>query len=181
MSLQQAFIRALELEYLLKHHSIIESLLQSLVSELEAFMQQQFSESELIETLSMGNRVLTDVPRVSSPDPGAKMTRIVQNLPGQVDRLKLQGCKEIIDDINTVDLTLKKLEITLRALTKEERQIMQLYFLEGHTWEQVADKMQMSLLQVKQRRKRAIERLVPVTRISLSDYRRIVELIEGNR
>ena len=121
MGEEKFYIDYKHLSILLSKFLQLKALLRNLQLEFEGLTTKTdasnaegaITEDEILYTLSIGNRILTDMPH-SQPEPGAKMTNIII----RKDILAQTLPRELMQVIYTIGEVVEKMTVALNGLTK---------------------------------------------------------------
>ena len=164
------YIKYIQVEELLRKYPQLKSLLQNLQLELEQFVRtgvtDTISEDDILYSLSIGNRVLSDMPQIF-PLPGEKMTNIIE----AKDRImENRVIKDLIKDINVMGEVVEKVANALKSLPSEKYAIITQFYCEKKTWKQLADDIKLEDKPLKARRREAIYQIASVLRVTREQY-----------
>jgi len=158
-------------EELLKCYPKLKSYLKNLQLELERLFREgkndDIDPDEIMYSLSIGNRVVNDMPH-AMPTPGDKMTNIVITK----DRIIEEEMRNRMTDINTIGEVVEKISNTLECLTTQEKQIIEFKYFESMVWKDIlkTTKAFVEERQAKQQRRVAIEKMLPLLRITTEQF-----------
>ena len=176
-----SYITYLQTEDLLRKHPMLKALLANLQVELStvyaAGIDWAGSEEEILYSLSIGNRVLTDMPFVNSPTPGNKETGIIA--VDTREREYRRTIKDIMAEINIIGPAVEQITYALKCLTIDEQELLQDSYWQNKTLKQLRAKCCLGTTQVKENRRKAIYKLVKVLRITQEQYQFCVEMLKG--
>jgi len=164
------YINYLQVEELLRKYPQLKSLLQNLQLELEKFCRtgitDTLSEEDILYSLAIGNRILSDMPQIF-PLPGEKMTNIIE----VKDRIiQNEVIKDLIKIINTIGEVVEKVANALKYLPVDSQSVVFQFYCERKTWKQLIDKLNEEQNPLKKRRKEAIYQIVSVLRVTKEQY-----------
>jgi predicted DNA-binding protein (UPF0251 family) len=158
-----AYIGYTQAEDLLRKLPRLRTLLSGLENELRTLYVQgnEFmgSKEEILYSLAICNRVLTDMP-FGSPSPGDKVNNIIANYEKDLARELRDTGKEISDEIILVSGAIKVIQDALFNLTTEEKEILRLKYMENKTWKELVRAFDIDEGTLKHKRRRAIEKMV---------------------
>jgi hypothetical protein len=142
------YISPPELKILLKKYPTLKAILGNLQIELQTVILRGKkgllgSKSEILYALSLGNRVLSDMPR-AEPSPGGKTTNIIANYKKIVDEEYANLIHELLFEINEIGGIVEKIMVGLQHLTEEQLTCINDFYFLGRTWQQVADTLRTS-------------------------------------
>jgi len=164
------YIGYVQLEELLRHYLQLKALLKNLQFELEKLWQDgkndTLSEDDILYSLSIGNRVLNDMPH-ATPSPGEKLTGIIQAKDRIIEK---EVIKEYILVINTIGEVIEKTTAALKSLPTEKQTIVTAFYFEGMTWGQISIEMHLERDALKERRKESLDKMLKVLRITRENY-----------
>lgn len=163
------YIRAFELEKLLTNYQALTGLIESLKLQLEAMFDE--NADEIIQGMVF-RRSLDGLPR-GRGSVSDRTASIALNTRSSIR----DEAKEICHDLLLLESTVKKIDVSLRAIRPAERQIIELRCFQGLTWAEVADKVISSTSQVKRKGKEALTRMTAVCRIPIEAYRKVMQLL----
>lgn len=175
------FIGYPQLEELLTLYTRIQSLVGSLTAELKAFVEQNSSVEDRLASMAIGNRVIyQDSEQITAtPEPGKRMTAVIADYHDAFSREDREAIKEILADLDIVNLVLGKLNHGLNGLKEAEMEIIEAKYFKGYTWALASDTVRLSEGQGKKLRREAIEQMLPVCRIKVEDYEAVIRIIKG--
>jgi hypothetical protein len=160
-----------QIEELLRKYAMLKALLSNLQVELSSIYASGRdwvgTQDDYLYTMSVGNKVLSDMPAVF-PNPGDKATNIIatDGLGEEYHALM----NEIMKEINTVWSVIERVDGALKGLAERERQIVTDFYREGQTWKEICATMMLPESFVKEIRKKAIEKMVKLSRITAEEY-----------
>jgi hypothetical protein len=163
-----------ELKVLLAKYPMLRSLLGNLQIELQTVCTRGKegmlgNKADILYALSLGNRVLTDMPGCA-PSPGAKDTNIIANYKKIVDTEYGNLIRELILEIANIGDVVEKIAMGLICLTEEQLICVTEFYFRKRTWQQVGDKMRLTSGSAKWIGKEAVVSLHPVIRISKEQF-----------
>jgi hypothetical protein len=125
----------------------------------------------------IGNKVLTDLPRPpdgNTSDTTGNMAARYQNSY----KRELLHCKyELRKDILEIDSMLQKINLSLKRLSKTQRDILTLYYWEQKTWGEIEKAVHLEKRTAQIRRTEALRKIVTISQIDESQYKKIREKI----
>lgn len=156
-------------EELLKKLPLLKALLSNMQIELRRWwgtgQNGTFNEKDILYSLAIGNKVLSDMPR-STRAPGDKELNIIL----AKDRIIEEEIKGLINSINTIGEVVEKTGSALRGLPAEQQEILLQFFCEDRTWGEIAKKMYMERDALKERKYKAINKILPILRITHQQF-----------
>lgn len=175
------FIGYPQLEKLLTLYTGIQSLAGSLTAELKAFVEQDSNIEDRLASMAIGNRVIyqDSVQITATPEPGKRMTAVIADYHNIFNREDREAIKEILADLDTVNLVLGKLNHGLNSLKEVEKEIIEARHFKGYAWALASDTVRLSEGQCKKLRREAIEQMLPICRIKVEDYETVIRIIKG--
>lgn len=87
--------------------------------------------------------------------------------------------KEIWDELILVETILLKLKIAHGILTYRQKEVVRLKYFERFVWKEIAAKMNLSERSVIHDRKKAIEKMTRLCRISIEEYKKTMGLLKS--
>ena len=158
-----------EAEKLLGKYKALKALLTSLQIELERIYFNQptegLREEDVLYALYFA-RELSDMPR-SAPNPGDKMTNVILSK----DRImQVEYPQELINSIKIVGEVAMKITVALTALSAEERRIIELRDIDCSDWKVLEESMSLERRRLGEIRKVAIEKMLPIMRVTIEQY-----------
>lgn len=112
-------------------------------------------EEELIKTLALGNRIMSDMPH-SAPGAGDKMTRILLLKDRIIREDYPQELKETIDVFGD---TVERIDTALQCVDSEESLIVNLKCIQGKRWQDISEVVGLSPDRLGQIKKQATEKI----------------------
>ena len=172
------YIRYHEVEQLLRNFQALKGMREVLQAQIQTVMAVNEDESELIENLSF-NRNLDGLPKAQNT-----MTDRTGNVATaglrKSSKETSEATKAIAKDLILVDAVVRKLEIALNVLLPNERKAVELKYFEGLNWYEIADETSTSVATAQRHRRAGIERIRIVARITISDYKRLMKILNLN-
>lgn len=178
----QEYISYIQTEDLLRAWPTIKGIKESLNRELThySYTDKMGSKEDYIYTKSIGNKELDDMPHSNTlPDKTGDLAVNIKKMWNkdieemQEKLAKEKYCVELVDD---------KLDIGFRRLSHLQQQIIKLFYMEGKTWAEVLDTLKnydyMSKRQAQDRRRKAVERIQSISKITVENYVYVMELVE---
>jgi len=169
------YIGKRQIEELIRNLPLLEALLKNLQLELKRIYalkpDEYISEEEILYALSIGNRVLSDIPRATDMTYGDKETRIIANNP--VDKIYARTLKELINEISIIGEVVEKLNNSINGLTESQQYILRNFYKEGasrKTWKEIAADLDVNITKVKDERQGALEKISKVLRVDFKSY-----------
>lgn len=165
------YINYPHIEELLRKYAMLKALLGNLQVELSSIYaggrDWLGTKEEYYEAMSLGNKVLSDMPAVF-PNPGDKATNIIatDGLGEEYHAL----LKEVMKEINTVARVIERIDGALKGLTERERQVVVAFYCEGETWKQICGDMALEERLIRMIRAQAVEKMVKLSRITQEEY-----------
>jgi DNA-directed RNA polymerase specialized sigma subunit len=165
------YIKYPQIEELLKKYPSLKALLNNLQIELEKLWRyrrnSEISEEDILYSLAIGNRTLSDMPHVASHSPGDKELGIIE----QKDRIiNKEYVFALIADINEIGEVVEKITTSLRSLPADRQKILTLFYCEGKTWKDIANEMKIGRDTAKENRKEAISQIQTILRVTWEQY-----------
>lgn len=159
-----------EVDKLLPKYPALKALLLSYQIDLEQIYYGEpapgLQEEEVLYALYFA-RELTDMPR-SAPNPGDKMTNIIT---AKDKIMQDEYPKGLVEAIKIIGPVVKKIAIALASLPPEERMIIELRHFEGKSWLDIEEIVHLTPTRLGQIRKEAVEKMLPVLRITPEQYK----------
>lgn len=176
------YISYIQTENLFKAWPTIQGIKESLTLELKALVLKNSDEKDdYILTQVMGNKVLSDIPpsgKISDTtgDTAASYLQVIErDYCSTLEAIKKEKfCIELVDD---------KLNIAFRRLSQIQQKILKLFYLDNKTWAEVLEELRkekyfFSKDQAQQHRRRAIEKLQSISKITVETYVSVMKLVE---
>ena len=184
MGEEKFYIDYKHLSILLSKFLQLKALLRNLQLEFEGLTTKAdasnaegaITEDEILYTLSIGNRILTDMPH-SQPEPGAKMTNIII----RKDILAQTLPRELMQVIYTIGEVVEKITVALNGLTDKERAIIERRDIQGEDWKEITEKLALGADRLGQIRRDALEKMARTTRVTFEQYEFCIERLRKGR
>lgn len=178
------YISYIQTENLLKSWPIIQGVKESLTLEIQALGDgvNQDEEDDYIYTQVVGNKVLSDIP----PAVG-KISDTTGNISASYKQVMKHDyystLKAIREDKFCIELVDDKLDIAFRRLSFIERKILECFYLKNKTWAEVLEELKkernyMSRQKAQLERRKAIERVQSISKITVDMYLQVMDLVE---
>ncbi len=167
-----SYIGYSQTEILLKKYPLLKSLLANLQIELRKFWEtgqsDTLNEEDIMYSLSIGNKVLSDMPHAGSRAPGDKELGIILTK----DRIIEEGLRDLVTAINTIGEVVEKIDNAMSGLNPQERQIIELRHFTDLPWKAILREIGYLIeeRQAKRIRREAIEKMVKVLRITPEQF-----------
>lgn len=161
-----------QVETLLRKYPLLKSLLYNLQVELRQLWltgkNDTISEEDILCSLAIGNKVLSDMPRASSRAPGDKELNIILTK----DKIISEDIRGMVAAINTIGEVVEKTASALNGLNSRERTILEQIYLDKQPWKEVLSKSSYYLTELrgKQIRSEAIRKILPILRITQEQF-----------
>jgi predicted DNA-binding protein YlxM (UPF0122 family) len=169
------YIRLHEGETLIKLYPDLQGMAKSIRAQMKSIVNSGDID-DTIYSMSLSHPTTDDVPSFSLGSVNDKTGRIALEFETKLSHELQSSLRELRSELLLVEVVLDKLDISLSALTKDQREIIELKYWEGFVWSEIAGKFLVSESNVKGQRKRAIERICNVSRITLETYEGIMRL-----
>ena len=176
-------IRYLQAEELLKTHTVFKALLESLKIELQSSLNKENFESDndTISTMSLGSKGYDLVPP-------QKLSSLTSDKTGNIActytnrRIKDQESiiEEIKNDIMQIEEVLLKLDIGIKSLNSRRQEVVKKFYIENLTWKEVCKSMNLEKRYLQNERRKGIECLIKVSRITVEQYQSAMNKINAN-
>jgi len=170
------YIREFELEWLLKNYTNLQGLLEELNFEARTVKSERPGDDDEIYSRVTKHNV--------DGMPFATCRITDRTAAAAVDRMKTarelkKAIREVQNDIILVDIILSKLSIGLRTLHTQEQVLIEEKYFKGRTWKEISHVMKYDTRTISRYKDNALEKVMKITRISLDDYSKIKNLLEG--
>lgn len=169
-------IRTFEFEFLLSNYDALQALIQEFEIELEAVRSERPGDDDEIYG-RVTKRNVDGMPFATGKISDRTAAAVVDRRKTVYELRK--AVKEIQDDIMLVSIILSKLMIGLRRLHPYERVVIEGKYFRGQTWKEIAHDMNYDARTISRYKNRALEKMISIARISLDDYQKIKNLLEG--
>lgn len=170
------YIRKTELEWLLLHYHDLRGLLEELEEEAKAVKSERAGDDDEIYS-RVTKRNVDGMPFATGRITDRTAAAVVDR--GKAARELKKAIKEILDDILLVSIILSKLSIGFRRLRSQERVLIEEKYFKGRTWKEISHDMKYDTRTISRFKDNALEKVTNITRISLDDYQKIRNLLEG--
>lgn len=176
------YIRAHEAENLYKLLPTLKDILESLKITLNSI---SIDKDEGIYAASMA----TKIPDGSVPTCGNVSDKTGNLAISHPLRAKSYR-KELTEDILKLSTIIQKVELAFNSLSKRQRSTIELYYLSEMTWAMVVDalkndktiaqdKRDITIRTAKEERKKAIRKMVSISKVLVEDYNYVIKLVDG--
>ncbi len=81
------------------------------------------------------------------------------------------------EELSILQLTLDKLNIGLKALQVEVREVIMCKYFEGFTWAEINNKLYVNKQQGQRMRRKGIDKMCAICRITIRQYQEIMKLL----
>lgn len=169
------YIRAHEGETLIKLYPDLQGMAKSIRAQMKCIMNSGDID-DTIHSMALSHLSFDEVPSFSSGSVNDKTGRIALEFETKLSHELQSSLSELRSELLLVEVVLCKLDIALRTLTKVQREIIELKYWEGFVWNEIADKVIVSESNVKEQRKKGIERICKISRIDINTYELIMKL-----
>lgn len=178
MAEEKYYIDSKQLSNLLNKFLHLKALLRNIQLEFESLVvktdkpnpEGAITEEEILYTMAVGNRVLTDMPH-SQPEPGDKMTNIII----RKDKIMQALPHELMQIIQTLGEVVEKITVALNGLPDKERTIIEMRDIQHGDWKEITEKLALGSDRLGQIRKEALEDMTKTARVSFEQYDFCVE------
>lgn len=183
------YIRYHEVEQLYTAWPTLEAILESLCVDLrkQNTLKGINSREGYIYALTMRSRALKDTPSAGG------LTDTTGNIAisySEIMQHELKDVKhELREEYFVIATVLDKLAIAYKRLTPTDRAILELYYWDNKTWDEIVSELEpkdqyISKSQAQRCRKAGIEKMKVILKVTVDDYKvimRLVELADGQR
>jgi len=184
--LELAFIRYHETEKLFTAWPKLEIILESLSIDLNIVRSKDSTgtDDEYIYNLCIGNKVIDTMP------PTGKISDSTYNIAtnyGELMRCDRKTVRrELKDDLLEISVVLDKMQLAFRRLPFLQRWILDLYYWQGKTWNEIVELVHAGgryygKRQVQEKRRAGIERMKNVMQVNVRIYERIMGIVEERK
>lgn len=178
------YVSYIQTENLLRAWPTIQGVKESLALEIQALGNgvNKEEEDDYIYTQVVGNKVLDDIP----PSKG-KTSDTTGNISASYKQVMKRDyystLRAIRKDKFCIELVDDKLGIAFRRLSFTERRILELFYLDSKTWAEVLEELKkernfMSRQKAQFQRRKAIERVQSISKITVGMYLQVMNLVE---
>ncbi|MSU01899.1 hypothetical protein [Tissierella pigra] len=176
------YIGYIQTENLIRAWPTIQGIKESLTLELKALEVKNTDETDdYIFTQAIGNKVVSDIP------PSGKISDTTGDIAASylqvIDRDYYSTLESIKKEKFSIELVDDKLNIGFRRLSQLQQQILKLFYLENKTWAEVleelkAEKHFLTKDQAQKYRRRSIEKMQSISKITVETYVSVMKLVE---
>ncbi|HZX21316.1 MAG TPA: hypothetical protein VFF25_02880 [Clostridia bacterium] len=178
------YITYQNMDALLKSYSVIKGALQTIQMELNH--ASGITENDVIESMALKHIGPSDTITHS---PGTITDKTANTAIGYENKLENENkalINELTKELMSLKLITDKLEIGLNSLSETQKSIIDARYFQKLDWYAVidklaVDKMFLSKYQAQNIRRQAIEKLMQVTRITVTQYETVMRLINLKR
>ncbi len=178
------YISYIQTENLLKVWPTIQGIKESLGRELSfyEYTNKMGSANDYIYTKVVGNKEISDLP-MGKGTTSDSTGDIAINIEKMWDK-DMQSIKdELFEEKFCIELVDDKLDIAFRRLPFIERKILEYFYIQNKTWAEVLDELKkernyMSRQKAQLKRRRAIERVQSISKITVDMYLQVMDLVE---
>jgi hypothetical protein len=177
------YISYIQTENLIKAWPTIQGIKESLGRELSfyEYTDKMGSANGYIYTKVIGNKVLNDMPHSgklsdSTGDTAVNIENMwTEDMKSMKNRLMEEKfCIELVDD---------KLNIAFRRLSLIQQKILKYFYLDTKTWAEVLEELNkekhfLTKQQAQAHRRRAIEKMQSISKITVDSYLQVMKLVE---
>ncbi len=165
------YIRRHEIEILLRNYQGIKAMAESLRLELQSVSAE--SQTDVIESF-MFHRNFDALPKGKNTI--TDKTGNIASRPTKMDT-RAEIAREISGELFLFSTVLQKMDIALNTLRPSEKEIIELRYFKNLTWIQIADRTLVSIGSAQRCRAEAMKKITVVSRISIDDYNRLIEIL----
>ena len=143
------------------------------------------TEEEVIQGLTYGNRVMSDMPK-TFPSPGDKLNTIIAEKDKTMEEVSggrddfFSFKRKLLDDIHKIGEVVDKMDVAVKNLTPNQQYILKWFYQSGtsrKTWKDIAIDLKIYESKAKDDRKIAIEGMTKVLRITHKQFDFVVRKI----
>lgn len=179
----KSYIRYHEVETLYKAWPTLEGILESLCVDLKQLKSVKGidTQGEYIYSLTMRTRGYDDMPK------GERLTDKTGELAVSYSDIMRHELKDVKHELKyeyfLIATVLDKLEIAYKRLAPLVRAILELYYWDNKTWEEIVSELEpqgqyISKSQAQRYRKAGIEKMRVILKVTVEDYNKIMELVD---
>ena len=145
---------------------------------------QKITRDEILQTLSYGNHVLSDMPHSFPVHPDDKILRIIQETEEIMELEELANdyvpmLKKIQDEIKTVGIVENWIYNALMILPKVQRVILTDFYCKDKEWKSILNKLKIEITTAKRTRRKAIRKMLEAPKITQRQYQLCMEKLES--
>ena len=178
-----SYIRYHEVETLYKAWPTLEGILESLCVDLKQLKSVKGidTQGEYIYSLTMRTRGYDDMPK------GERLTDKTGELAVSYSDIMRHELKDVKHELKyeyfLIATVLDKLEIAYKRLAPLVRAILELYYWDNKTWEEIVSELEpqgqyISKSQAQRYRKAGVEKMRVILKVTVEDYNKIMELVD---
>jgi len=176
-----SYIGYTQVEDLLRKYYLLKALLYNLQIELRKIWKtgnnDTISEEDILYSLAIGNKVLSDMPHAGSRASGDKELGIILTK----DRIIGEDIREMFNAVDTIGEVVEKTTSALKGIPAEQSQILTEFYCQRKTWKDIATTMNMERDTLKERRRESIDTILKVLRITPEQWEFCLRKLEGKR
>lgn len=164
-------------EQLLNRFPRLKALLENLQTELELIFYSpnaaDLKEEEVLYAIYFA-RELTDMPRSTS---GSNGDKILNTILSKDRIMQVEYPQSLIESIKIIGGVVKKISTALSILKPEERRLIELRDWQDAEWKIIEEEFNQERKWLGQRRREAIERMIPLIRVTPEQHEYCLEKV----
>lgn len=180
------YIDSKETENLFSLLPLLEVIRENSLLELQIEKDKQNIENdEYIYTLTVGNKVMNDMPYATTNEISNPTENVANNYEKIMNKHTYDSRKEIIDEIFIINEVSGKMENALRKLSPLEQELLKLKFWQKKKWKEINDDLKekghyCSISGAQKIKSDSIDMITKATRIRQETYQAILRIVEGS-
>lgn len=171
------YIRYTEAEELLQLYPDLVVLSTNIRNQIRLLTAERENPDAFIERLALRHAAPDEVPSYSKGTITNKTCNTAITYEEKMNHENIEALQQLITELTLLETVIEKIDTGLKILFVTQREIIELFYWKGHTWSEIASKLILTESTCKQRRKQAIERFYPLSRITLAEYEKLMKLL----
>lgn len=144
------------------------------LAKLQTEGMEQELQDDILYSLYIGNRELTDMPHGSSPNPVDKLLRAIQRKDRIAEELYP---RDLVDMCIVLADAVNKIEIALQCLEDREKFIIELKFFHGKEFKEISEIVLLNPSKCGDAKKIALEKIAGVLHMEAEQYSYCMEQV----
>lgn len=170
------YMRYQEAEMLLKIYQDLKVMSENIRRQIKCICEESDNKDDDIAALALRHASFDDVPGYSAGLKSDKTCKTAIDYQKLLDNESAEALQELMTELILLENIIEKVDAGLTILSEIQKKILKLYYWEGFTWSEIADKLLMTASTCKQWRKQAIDRFCPLSRITVGEYEAALRL-----
>lgn len=174
----QVYIRYQEAERLLQIYPDLRVMSENIRRQIKCMCEEGDNKDDDIAALALRHAAPDEIPGYSAGTISDKTCRTAIEYQKVLDNESAEALQELITELVLLENVVEKTDTGLTILSETQKEIIKLYYWEGQTWSEIAGNLIMTESTCKQRRKEAIERFCPLSRITMDEVEQVMRLFD---